>query len=94
MSKNIFDIISEYSVNEGLDSALLQDKEYMKIQNKISEQGKQFDKLDLTGEQRLIIDRLICSYTESGAFYGKIAYGKGFKDCAFLLKEMGLIKAS
>lgn len=67
MSKNIFDIISEYSINEGLDSVLLQDKEYMKIQNKISEQGKQFDKLDLTGEQRLIIDRLICSYTESGA---------------------------
>ena len=94
MRKSIFDIITECSVNERMDSYLLQNDEYMKIQNKISEQSSQFEKLDLTHEQRLLIDRFISSHTESGAVYGKLAYKQGFKDCASLLQEVNLIKVS
>ena len=94
MRKSIFDIITECSINERMDSDLLQNDEYMKIQNKISEQAVQFDKLGLSNEQRLVIDRLISSHTESGAVYGKMAYKQGFKDCVSLLQEVKLIKAS
>lgn len=94
MRKNIFDIITEYSVNEGMDSIVLQDKEYLRIQKNISEQTEQINKMNLTKDERTIIDRLICAHTESGAYYGRIAYKQGFQDCAELLLEMKLLKAA
>lgn len=94
MEKNIFDVITEYSVNEGMDDALLQNEKYIEIQNRISEQTEQFDKLNLTKEQRFIIDRLISFHVECGAFYGQMTYRKGFRDCALLLLEMNLLKVS
>ena len=94
MKKNIFDIITEYAVNEGLDNILLQSAEYIKIQNKIEEQRALFDKLNLSKEECLIVDRLLSSYTESGAVYGKVAYKQGIQDCVELLNEMRLLKVS
>lgn len=94
MENSIFDIIAEYSVNERLDKTLLQKEEYLKVQNKISERTKQVDELNLTKEQRLMIDRLICAHTESGTVYGKMAYKLGVQDCAALLREIKLLKAS
>lgn len=94
MQKNIFDIIADYSINEGMDSILLRNKEYIKVQNKINTQAKQFDELNLTKEQRLVIDRLLSAHTESGTVYGKIAYKQGFQDCAALLLEMKLLKVA
>lgn len=92
--KNIFDVIMEHSVDDGLDEMLLQDEEYMQIQKKIAEQTGQLDRQEFTREQRLMIDRLVCAYTESGAFYGKMTYRQGFRDCAALLWEMNLLRAS
>ena len=92
MGSNIFNIMADYSINEGMDSILLQNEEYMEMQNKIEEQMMQFDKLNLTKEQCLVVDRLISAYTESGAIYGKMAYRQGFQDCAALLLEMKLLK--
>lgn len=94
MNRNIFDIITENSINERLDDILLHNEEYIKIQNKIGEQSEQFDKLEISSEQRQIIDSLISSHYESGAFYSKAAYKQGFKDCASLLQEINLIRAS
>ena len=94
MQKNIFDRMADYSMNEGMDSILLQNREYMEVQNKIEEQIMQFDQLNLTKEQCLVVDRLISAYTESGAVYGKLAYRQGFRDCAALLLEMKLLKAA
>ena len=94
MGSNIFNIMADYSINEGMDSILLQNEEYMEMQNKIEEQMMQFDKLNLTKEQCLIVDRLLSAYMESGAVYGKMAYRQGFQDCASLLLEMKLLKAA
>ena len=94
MGSNIFNIMADYSINEGMDSILLQNEEYMEMQNKIEEQMMQFDKLNLTKEQCLIVDRLLSAYMESGAVYGKMAYRQGFQDCAALLLEMKLLKAA
>lgn len=92
--KSIFDVIAGYSVNEGLDKVLRQNTEYLKIQKSIDEQAEQLDSQDFTREQRLLIDRLVCAHTESGAFYGRITYKQGFRDCISLLREMELLKAS
>ena len=94
MGSNIFEIMADYSINEGMDSILLQNEEYIEMQNKIEEQIIQFDKLNLTKEQCLVIDRLISAHTESGAVYGKMAYKQGFQDCAALLLKMKLLKAA
>lgn len=93
MKKNIFDIITEYAINEGLDNVLLQNAGYIEIQNKIEEQRGKFDKLNLSREQCLIVDRLLSTYVESGVVYGKMAYRQGVRDCAALLFEMGLLRA-
>lgn len=92
--KSIFDIIMEYSINEGLNRELLQDEEYKEIHQRMDEQTEELDAQDLTKEQRLMIDRLVCIYTENGAHYGRMTYKQGFRDCIALLREMDLIKAS
>lgn len=92
MEKNIFEVITEYAVNEGINCIIQQNDEYKQIQEKIDVLTNEFDELGLPKEQRLIVDRLISSYNESGAFYGKMTYQQGFRDCAALLVEIGMIK--
>lgn len=94
MEKGIFDVMAGCSINERMDGLLLQNEEYIKMQNKIEEQIMLFDKLNLTKEQCLVVDRLISAHTESGVIYGKTAYKQGFQDCAALLLEMRLLKTA
>lgn len=92
MDKNIFEVITDYAVNEGMCHILKQDDEYKQIQEKIDNLTIKFDEFGLPKEQRLLVDRLLDSYNESGAYYGKMTYQRGFKDCAALLVEIGVIK--
>ncbi|MBD5502618.1 MAG: hypothetical protein HDR09_02365 [Lachnospiraceae bacterium] len=94
MSDKIFDIITDHSVNEGMNDILFENEKYMGIQKEIDDQTEQFENLGLTKEQRLVADRLISSYTASGACYGRLTYRKGFQDCISLLQEMCLIGAA
>lgn len=91
MEKSIFEMITDYAINEGLSHVLQQSDEYGRIQKKMHDATSEFDALCLPKEQRLIVDRLLTSYNESGAHYGKMTYQQGFKDCASLLVEIGLI---
>ena len=92
MEKNIFEILTENAINERLDDTILHDDAYQKIKKKIDHLMEQFDKLNLTKEHRLIIDRLISAHIECGSCYGRVTYQQGVRDCALLLMEMGLIK--
>ncbi len=92
MDKDIFDVITGYGVNEAVNNTLFHNEEYKWIQAEIDSLTDGFDKMNLPKEQRLLIDRLLSSYNESGALYGKIAYQQGIRDCALLLMEMGMIK--
>lgn len=94
MGENIFDMITNYSVNEGLDKILFENEEYTGIQKEIDERIEQYRQLGLTKEQRLAVDRLVSAHTASGACYGRITYRKGFHDCVSLLQEMGLLRAA
>ena len=92
MDKNIFDVITEYAVNERMDGILLQDSEYQRIQREMDELIEKFHELNLSKEQNLLVDKLVSAHTESGCYYGRVAYQKGMRDCVSLLLNMGLIK--
>lgn len=92
MEKSIFEMITEYAVNEGVNAAIQQNDEYRQIQKKMNDLTSDFHEFNLPEEQRLIIDDLLDCYNESGAYYGKMTYQKGFRDCVLLLLEIGLIK--
>lgn len=92
MEKSIFEVITDYAVNEGLSHVLQQSDEYEQIQKEMNEATSKFDALCLPKEQRLIVDRLLTSYNESGAHYGRMTYQQGFRDCVSLLLEIGMIR--
>lgn len=91
MEKSFFEMITEYAINEGVNAAIQQSDEYRQIQKEMDTVTSEFDALCLPKEQRLIVDRLLTSYNESGAHYGRMTYQQGFRDCASLLVEIGLI---
>lgn len=92
MEKSIFDVITEYAINEGLSLVLQHDEEYKQIVKKMDDLTEELDALALSKEQRLVVDRLISAYNENGAHYGRMTYQQGVRDCAALLMEIGLIK--
>lgn len=92
MDKNIFDVITEYAINERLNDILQQDSEYQRVQHEMDELIEKFHELNLPKEQCLLVDRLVSSHTECGALYGRVTYQAGFRDCVSLLLEIGLIK--
>lgn len=92
MNENILEILTDNALNERLNGVLLQDEEYQGIQVEIEGLEEKFYELKLPKEQRLIIDNLVSANTDSGCCYGWIAYQQGFRDCASLLVEIGLIK--
>ncbi|MCM1387108.1 MAG: hypothetical protein NC231_07260 [Bacillus sp. (in: Bacteria)] len=94
MRKKVFDVIAGYSVNEGMDDAVLQNKEYISIQDKIQKQTELLNQLNLSERQYKMVFRLINSHIESGAFYGAMTYKQGFLDCVELLREVNLLKVS
>lgn len=92
MSKDIFGVLTEYAVNESVNIILLPKEEYKQIQAKIDSLTDELDRYILPKELKVLIDRLISSYIENGALYGRMTYQQGMRDCATLLGEMGLIK--
>lgn len=92
MSKSILDIITEHAVNERLDALLFCDPDFLALQEKLDEETAVFDSLGLSKEVQQAVDRLISAYTESAAYYSAAAYRLGLKDCAAMLREIGLVR--
>lgn len=92
--RNIFEVITDYSVNERMNKVLLGDKQYQEVQHRIDDQIELFNQLNLNKEQRMVVDGLVSLHTESGALYGRLTYQQGCRDCVSLLKAVGVIKAS
>ncbi len=62
MGKDIFDVITGYGVNEAVNNTLFQNEEYKQIQAEINCLTDEFDRMNLSEEQRLLIDKLISAY--------------------------------
>ena len=51
-----------------------------------------FSRLSLSKKERRAVDRLLSAHAEDATYYSGAAYLQGFKDCASLLKETGIVK--
>lgn len=89
---NIFDILTSHATGERLDSMLLEDGAYLEARKEIEKLSMQVKRHGFSEEEMQMIDGLTCAYISQGICCMKAAYQQGFKDCAFLLDEIGLIK--
>ena len=91
-NKTIFDIIVEQFVNERLDDIMMQDVEYIKLQDEIWNEKKRMDNLNLSEEHHSVMEELISLHIRVIELYGKKAYGQGIRDCVSMLQEIGVIR--
>ena len=90
--KNILDIIAEHAVNERLDAILFRDPEFQRLERKSGKEMEAFSRLGLSKKERQTVDRLLSAHAEDATYYSGAAYLQGFKDCASLLRETGVIR--
>lgn len=89
---NIFDVLTSHVTGERLDSILSGDGAYLEARKEIEKVSVQVKGRGFSEEEMQMIDGLVCAYISQGICCMKAAYQQGFKDCAFLLDEMGLVK--
>ena len=89
MEKNgLLEIIAAHRTGDALDEIMAQDKDY---QEALARQQVAFDRLDeleLTKEQRSVIDQAITANNHFGAVYGAVAYRFGMGDGIRVRMEM------
>ncbi len=89
MEKNgLLEIIAAHRTGDALDEIMAQDKDY---QEALARQQAAFDRLDeleLTKEQRSVIDQAITANNHFGAVYGAVAYRFGMGDGIRVRMEM------
>lgn len=90
-ASSIIGILSEHLMNERLDNILLDDPEYISLLENIDQATECFECLKLPMGQRMIVDNLISAYTTYGAYYARMAYQQGMKDCVGVLREIGVL---
>lgn len=95
MEKNgLLEIIAAHRTGDTLDEIMVQDKDY---QDALVQQQAAFDRLDeleLTKEQRSVIDQAITANNHFGAVYGAAAYRFGLEDGIKVRVEMDEILKS
>lgn len=91
MDESILKLIMEYAANERLDDIMLGDEEHMAIQKEVDENQERLDGMNLSKEQKMAVDDLTASYIALGVCHARLAYQQAFKDCAALLREIGVI---
>ncbi len=92
MDRDVFDTIVEQFVREKLDDIIMQDAEYVRLQDKIWEETEKCNRMALSETQRQAVENLVSLHIKVFGVYGKKAYGQGFRDCVSLLKTIGVMK--
>lgn len=92
MERNVFELITEELASERLDSIILQNPEYEKTINEVDSLAEELKTCNLSKEEIKAVNRLVAAYLAQNACYNKLTYRQGFKDCAALLMEIGMIK--
>lgn len=89
MDKNgLLETIALHRTGRDLDKAVEKDEDY---QEALEQQQEAFDKLEelnLTAEQKRVVDQVITANNHTGAVYGAVAYRCGMEDGIRLRKEM------
>lgn len=92
MGKSVFRIAADNFINERLESILMQDGRFTKLQERIWEQTKKLEMSNMNRQQKLAMDRLVSLHIKNTDFYALKSYEYGFRDCISVLQELNLIK--
>ncbi len=84
----LLEIIAEHRTGKNLDEAVRKDKEYQEALVQQKEVFDRMDALELTAEQKKVIDCAITANNHVGAMYGEVAYRIGLEDGIRLRMEM------
>lgn len=91
ITSSIVGTLLEHLMNERMDSILSGNPEHIKFMENIDKAEEHVKRLNLSMGQRMAVDTLISAYTAYGAYYAKMAYQQGMKDCAALMREVGVL---
>lgn len=89
---NIFQELTGHATRERPGGILSGDLAYLEARKEIEDVSVQMKEQGFSEEEMQMIDGLVCAYISQGICCMRIAYQQGFKDCACLLDEIGLIK--
>lgn len=89
--ESLLNELVEMFTNERLDSILLKDDEFLKLEDEMKDTIVKFDELNLDDKQKLVVDRMVSAYNASSAYYIKMSYKQAIYDCVQLLKEMKIL---
>lgn len=88
----LLEIIAEHRTGDDLDEIVRKDKGY---QEALEQQQTTFDmlnKIELTNEQKRVVDQAISANNHVGAMYGEAAYRVGMEDGIRIRLEMEEIR--
>ncbi len=89
MDKNgLLEIIAAHRADDDLDEVLKTDKDYQDALEEQKEAFAMLEELDLTAEQKRVVDLAITANNHTGAVYGAVAYRYGMEDGIRLRTEM------
>lgn len=89
--ESLLNELVEMFTNERLDSILLKDDEFLKLEDEMKDTIVKFDELNLDDKQKLVVDRMVSAYNASSACCCTLSYRQGILDCVQLLKEMKIL---
>lgn len=92
MDKNgLLEVIALHRTGRDLDKVLEKDEDYQEALAQQQEAFAMLEELNLTAEQKRVVDQMITANNHVGAMYGEVAYRVGMEDGIRLRKEMEAI---
>lgn len=91
MERNVFELLVDALAHERLDSIVLKIPEYEFTVEEIDRMAKELEIMDLSVEETRAVNRLITAYLTQNEVYSQTSYKQGFRDCAELLTEIGVV---
>ena len=89
MDKNgLLEAIALHRTGRELDEVLRKDKDYQEALVQQQEAFDMLDELELTAEQKSVVDQVITANNHTGAVYGAVSYRCGMEDGIRLRKEI------
>lgn len=89
MDKNgLLEIIAAYRTGDDLDEVLNKDQDYQKALAQQKEVFTMLEEVNLTAEQKRVVDEAITANNHTGAVYGTVAYRCGMEDGIRIRMEM------
>lgn len=88
---NIFEMITEYLSNHYYDKFGFNNEELADVRNEILKLQDQYFDMELTDEQKNVMDDLLKLHTEICEECLEKVYAQGLRDCVTILKELGIL---